>query len=342
MLSFNTTSSTFIVLLLLAHIMKECNVDAVGFTFEYFDNDDFDFANRMWLEEDSLFIQNIEAAATMWGDHIDSDEVLEVWISADTEVERTGGTFTFGRYVGLDDDGNEIFEPGPLSKILSGSNPGGSPDIIVNVNPFFVEEEYWFDPTPLDRANSKPPIGITDFVSIMLHEFGHGLGFAGERNPFPGPDYGTFSYGYVSTFDTFTSFRDSPSPWNSKGEPNLLSFSGTKASSVYFGRPVPLAHVGTGKVLSSQNFYHLGTCGSLPILTESLMNGCRVPDDGTILEIAPIDLAILEDLGYPINSADTPSSSASPTGFYLCRKTSSGWPSPLCYLFYSMLLFVFL
>lgn len=55
-----------------------------------------------------------------------------------------------------------IFQPGPLSKILTGSNPGGPPDMIFTVNAIYVEENYWFDPTALDRTDSKPPLGFTD------------------------------------------------------------------------------------------------------------------------------------------------------------------------------------
>lgn len=215
-------------------------------------------------------------------------------------MTRAGGTFTNGRFLHKDDQGNDIWEPGPLSVILTGSNLGGPPDIFLDINSAFVESNYWFDPTPENRTDETVPRGKTDFVSIVLHELGHALGIAGPRNLNPGTSYGTLP-GYGNSMDELSYFAGDGNPLDSQGRPNPMFFAGVKAAKE-FGSDVPLSHVGPNHRLHSQDFYHLGTCGDPAILTGALMNGCTVPVDGTRLQITPLDLAILEDLGYPLKN----------------------------------------
>ncbi len=261
-----------------------------SFNYTYVDNAETDFANRGWLDANSLFQRNIRAAVEIWGGFIDSSATLEMDIRADNNVARTGGTFSNGRSLGTDASGNSIFEPGPLSVILTGSNPGGPPDLIFSVNSAFVDANYWLDPTPEDRTDQTPPIGKTDFVSIVLHELGHGLGMAGTRQFAAGAGYGTFP-GFVNPMDVLSYFGGDGNPLDPMGDPNPMFFSGTIAAQV-FGSDVPLSHAGPGEFFHSQDFYHLGTCGDVPTLTESLMNGCSVPTDGTILEVTLLDFAV--------------------------------------------------
>ncbi len=273
-------------------------VDALTFNFIYVDNVEGDFASRGWLDSNSSFQRNITAAAEIWGAIIESDATIDFQIEADRNVARTGGTFSNGRFLGFDEQGNQIFEPGPLSRILTGSNPGGPPDMFIRVNAAFVESNYWFDPTPTDRLDMTPPLGLTDFVSIVLHEMGHGFGIAGTRQFAAGPGYGTLP-GFANPFDDLSYFGGNGNPLAPSGNPNPMFFEGATAAGV-FGSDAPLSHVGPAHPLSSQDFYHLGTCGDPAILTLSLMNGCSVPTDGTLMRITPIDRALLVDVGYPI------------------------------------------
>jgi hypothetical protein len=199
---------------------------------------------------------------------------------------------------------NNIFEPGPLSVINTGSNPGGPVDLFLNINSSFVQNNYWFDPTPDNRVDETPPSGRTDFVSIVLHEIGHGLGIAGTRILNEGLNYGKFP-GYESVFDSLSFFGGDGNALDSFGNPNPMFFSGAHAMAL-FGAAVPLSHVGPGHPLHSQDFYHFGTCGDPLILTASLMNGCSVPVGADPrLEITALDKAVLQDIGYPIAAATT-------------------------------------
>jgi hypothetical protein len=273
---------------------------AVTFTVTYADNVQSDFATRGWLSAESPFQRNIRAALDIWGAAIDSDRVLRLSVEASRAVARTGGTFSNGRLVGRDAAGRNIFEPGPLSRILTGANPGGATDMFLRVNAAFVQANYWFDPTPANRGDETPPQGRSDFVSIVLHEVGHALGFAGTRKLAAGPGYGTVA-DFVNPFDVLSRFGGtSGNPLTPAGSPNPMFFTGAQAKAV-FGHDVPLSHVGPNHPLHAQDFYHFGTCGAPPLIGSSLMNGCRVPIGAEPrLVITDLDKAALRDLGYQI------------------------------------------
>ncbi|MGB0210885.1 hypothetical protein [Algiphilus sp.] len=271
---------------------------AVDFSFTYVDNDASDFASRGWLDPNSLFQRNIRAAGALWSRVIDSDESLVVEVQADSTLPRFGGTFTNGRYLG-DTPQGALYEPAPLSVVLTGAAPAGPPHLIISVNADYLETYYWLDPTPGDRTDETPPFDKTDLVSIAVHEMGHGLGYAGRRIFAEGPDYGAFFTGALNLFDLHSYFGGNGDPLTASGDPNPMSYSGVTSSDIYTG-PVALSHVGPGEPLHSQDFYHLGTCGDAPILTGALMNGCSVPTGSAPrLTITPLDLALLVDMGYP-------------------------------------------
>lgn len=277
--------------------------DQPSFDISFVDNAEGDFASRGWLDPDSAFQRNVRAAFAIWASRIRAEATVTVEVSADNTVARAAATFSHGRPIGVDADGNQIFEPASLSAIAGAPNEGGRPDILVLVNSGFVDSNYWMDPTPDDRTDETVPVGMTDLVSIVLHEAGHGLGIAGTRARISGLAYGTLP-GFANPMDTLSSFGGDGAPLDAAGQPNPLAFNGPRAMAVY-GGPVPLAHVGPDHSRHAQDFYHVGACGDPAILTASIMNGCSTPTDGTRLTISAIDLAVLADLGYPLVD-DTP------------------------------------
>ncbi len=274
----------------------------VEFQTNYVDNEFGDFESRGWMSADSLFQRNIEAALDIYGSLLVGDEIVQVEVIADRDVLRAGGTFTFGDVHSIDSDERTVLEPGALTRLNTGDNPGISEtfnfDVQVLVDPDFVDTNYWFDTNPETRL-TEPPSGKTDFVWIVLHELGHGLGMAGLRDQdIQSPTYGEFTQDFKSLFDSLTTFESGDRPENEEGQVNLL-FEGSEAESI-LGSPVPITNVDRNLPLASQNFYHLGDCGSEALVVQSLMNGCSAPSGRA--HMTELDIAVFRDLGYPMAS----------------------------------------
>ncbi len=271
----------------------------LSFDYQYIDDPTGGFASRGWLDPNSLFQQNIVAALDEWGREFDSNETIVVDVVSDFGLARAGGTFSFGRFLGTAPDGNAIWEPGPLTRILTGSNAGETSfgfDVQLSFNPSFVENNYWFDPQPELRVD---PVQFNrgDFISVVMHEFGHGLGMAGNRS-FNASNYGEINGGFMSLYDSLTYYGGNGDPLDPVGDPNPMFFSGAAAADVY-GSDVQVTHVPQGAFLEGQNFYHLSTCLGVDGLDDTLMNGCAIPN-GERLDLTEVDIAIFEDQGYPI------------------------------------------
>ena len=71
-----------------------------------------------------------------WGKIIDSSEQVTVVVNADRGVARTGGTFINCLRTGKDEYGRDIYQPGPLTKVLTGTSCF-SYEMIININSKF-------------------------------------------------------------------------------------------------------------------------------------------------------------------------------------------------------------
>jgi hypothetical protein len=194
-----------------------------------------------------------------------------------------------------------VWEPGTVYEARTGTDlNGGAPDIIIEVNPAKLTKDTWFDPSGAD-TNPAVPAGKVDFVSTVMHEIVHGLGFTGYRITTPGESWGTFSPfsgGKKSTFDALTDFDQENGFWADVGSnppplADILYFSGNHAVAEY-GGPVPLNSSPKGVA----NFYHLGNSGGegKDLVTDlmgrhsALASGRTYPSD--------LDVAMLRDLGW--------------------------------------------
>jgi hypothetical protein len=290
-------SAHFVALALVLLLAKRAPA-ALSFDINYTDDADGAFATRGWLEPDSLFQQNIRAAAMSWGSQFDSDTTIVMHVDPTSFGARAGGTFSLGRQLYVNAAGKSVREAGPLSRILTGKNPGADSagfDIRLGFDAGFVENNYWFDPQP-ELRSTPVPANKGDFLSVVLHEMGHGLGMAGFR------DFHTRTItGSAATqFDDASYFGGNGEPFPPDGAPNPLYFGGNHVADVY-GSDLPLTHKAAGDFLVSQNFYHLSECsrGGADGLEGTLMNGCALPS-GDRLFITQTDLAVFADLGYPL------------------------------------------
>src|SRR5690242_13600634 len=113
----------FQIVLLLIVCGAAKDAAALSFSFTYVDDANGTFAMRGWLDPNSLFQQNIRAAADLWAARINSNATIVVRIDTKSFAARAGGTNSSGRFL-YTHNGKFVWEPGPLTRILTGSNPG--------------------------------------------------------------------------------------------------------------------------------------------------------------------------------------------------------------------------
>lgn len=194
--------------------------------------------------------------------------------------------------------------PVAIANALEGSDINGSTP---EIDSAFSSTFDWYYGT-----DGNTPINKIDFVSVVLHEIGHGLGFSGSMSV----SGGTGSWGYSDGTGTFPTIYDRYTE-NGAGTSLILGFpngSSTLAAqltsnNIYFDGPnanaanggrVPLYAPSTWQQGSS--YSHLaesfnGTPNSL--MTYSLGSGQAEHDPG------PVTLGIFADLGWQVESMDT-------------------------------------
>jgi hypothetical protein len=275
----------------------------LSFSFTYVDDASGTFASRGWLDPNSLFQQNIRAAADLWGAHINSNQTIVVRIDTHSFSARAGGTNSSGRLLYTNSAGKRVWEPGPLTRVLTGSNPGivWGYDILLGFDSDYLQNFYWFDPQP-ELRSAPVPSDKGDFMSVVEHEFGHGFGMTGYRDfatgQIPGVD--------AMLFDDKAYFGGNGNAIAPDGSRNPMFFRGNTGASLY-GSDLHLTNKPPGDPNYGQNYFHLSSCsGAGDGLGSTLMNGCVLPN-GTRMELTPFDLSVFADLGYPI---------VAPTGDY--------------------------
>jgi len=278
--------STQGVLLFLRHALLACAVGAAGaaaadtagriqvifadpaasYTPYYAD------LERVTVAAGSAWLQHFAAGATT----VD----LTVSISFASMATASGRSATTG-YVGTAADGSTLWSQGAAHELRTGIDPNGSaPDIefLIGIDGY-LQNELWFDPDPLLRSVAVPD-HQTDAMTVLMHEFGHALGFNGWL------DDAAVAGSYLSTFDAFVTPMATPLG-------TTLFFTGPQAMAVY-GGPVPL---------TLGNYAHLGNAiaGLGLDLVPDLMNGV-VFYRGVRGEISALNLAMLADTGMTLTA----------------------------------------
>ena len=229
------------------------------------------------------------AAGSAWTSHfapMASGRALTVQISFAALATSTVYSHA-SAHVGTGGSGQFLYEQGAAHEWRTGVDANGAaPDIEISLGSTgYLQNELWFDPNPLRRAGNVPA-DRTDAFSVLLHEWGHALGFNGWLDGSTG--HGPATYG--STFDAFVAPQ-------SGAAGTALYFLGPQAASVY-GAAVPLTF---------GNYRHLGNSGARDgiSLIPDLMNG-EVFHRGTRYEISALDLAMMADIGLPMAVGTVP------------------------------------
>lgn len=172
--------------------------------------------------------------------------------------------------------GSYQYEPSLAYQLRTGIDKNGSQtDVIINVNTQKLER-FFFDSSPWDASDI--PEGKNDFISTMIHEIFHGIGFVGTRDDYTGK----YLDRSASVFDQHITFVG--------GRPY---FTGDNVN-IYYGGSIPL---------TVNDIYHVGNeTGAGSDLANSLMS--PYANTGVRDYITAIEKAMLADLGIGTNQAD--------------------------------------
>ncbi len=154
----------------------------------------------------------IEAALAVWGSTLASTVPIDVLVTyAPLPCQPGGGAVLGGALtIFVFSDGPGIPQPGTwyhsaLAEALVGSDLSGPPamdggDIFVIINSDIDEECLGAGTGYYYGLDGNPPAGTIDFAPVVLHEAGHGLGFAN----FTDEETGSQFLGLPGIFDHFT------------------------------------------------------------------------------------------------------------------------------------------
>ncbi len=229
-----------------------------------------------------LIESHLEAALADWARHFTAQASFEILVVISPDGRGVSAASATSGFVEFDERG-PVFEQGMAFELRTGVDPNGaSPDIVIEIDPGYLQHELWFDPDPLSRT-APVEAGRTDAVSVFIHELGHALAFNGWH------EAQTFADGAISTWDRLVTH-----------EADAAYFLGPRAMSLY-GAAVPV----------TWGFdYHIGnTSGQGMDLVGDVMNGTLIAE-GRRYEVSALDLAMLRDMGVAVSPAPEPSTFA--------------------------------
>ena len=200
-----------------------------------------------------------------------------------------------------------VWYPAALADAIAGSNLNGSdPEITATFNQSFPSWYFGVD--------GNPPPGKYDFVSVVLHEIGHGLGFSGTAEVDNNSGLGSWGFGspYPDVYDLAAEnlsgqkIIDFPNPSTEladqlRKEEEGLFFNGPNAEAANNGnRPELYA---PGDWLPGSSYSHLDETvydqTAHALMTPFIGSAEATHDPG------PITLGIFQDLGWAVNIPPT-------------------------------------
>lgn len=221
--------------------------------------------------------------------------------------------------------------PVALANKISGSDQmPGAVDIGAAFNSAFSS---WYFGT-----DGNPPGDQYDFVSVVLHEIGHGLGFFGSMSVGSncgGAGIGCWGYGsgYPTIYDRFTengagtsllSFPNFSSELAAQLTSNNIFFDGPNANAANGNARVPLYAPGTWQQGSS--YSHLAE--SFNGTVNALMTYSIGPGDSEHAP-GPVMLGMFTDMGWGITTpTPTPTKTSTPTQIPTCTPFPTVTPVP--------------
>lgn len=289
--------------LLAASLWCTAPTRAANLQIAFVDDSSGSFAQRGWMDGNSLFQRNVRAAGALWGAMIHSDTTLIVQIVSSPTVPLWNDAPVIGSNVGTV-NGFFLQRGAALDRVLGVANKV-QVDVVVHVGAAGTDQYYALDSAPETRGGVIP-FFKSDVLSIALHEMGHGLGIFHSRS------VAAANYGALQASGTVF---DLLSVYSGDGTPtigNALLFTGPLSMLVNGGNPTKIPFVPPVDRTVSQNFSHIGDCYDADVrMRQALMNGCSPPEGGTWLgryKVTAVDYAVLSDIGFPMRSIYFPDS----------------------------------
>jgi hypothetical protein len=292
-------------------VMRSQGERRATFEIDYF-NQCEDGSN--WPEEAKTAF---EYALDIWGNYLQSTipiAVEAIWTERDENVLGSAGPT---RIVQLTSGA----EPNTWYSIAQGSAMAGQDikeqiadedyDVVVNMNCEFPD---WYFGT-----DANTPQGMIDFVTVVLHEIGHGIGFIGSMSADEDNQTGSYGLGQSNDpiiYDRFakdgqgdelldTSVYGNPSNALYQaltGQRSGILFDGQDSRSVYMGQAVPLYAPSEWNQGSSFSHVDQNTFSQQQNLENALMRP-RIDRQFAIHSPGPVFCGMLSDWGWPLGES---------------------------------------
>lgn len=254
-----------------------------------------------------------EYAMSIWETHLESSVPVEIeatWRALDANVLGSAGPTRIAQIppIGEDDTWYSIAQANAMTGNDIKQTAGVNYDIVININCDF--SDWYFG------QDSNPPANLIDFVTVVLHEIGHGIGFIGSM--VADEDLGVASWGFQNSnnvpqpiiYDLFTEDGENVSLINENVYANSSStlydaligsfggiyFDGTDANIVNLGTPVRLYSPFPWQGGSSYSHLDQDTFGE----TNNALMRPRLDRQFSIHTPGPIMCGMLSDIGWPL------------------------------------------
>ncbi|MBN2807742.1 MAG: T9SS type A sorting domain-containing protein [Prolixibacteraceae bacterium] len=245
-----------------------------------------------------------EYAVSIWESLLYSGQTIQVeahWL----ELEGDGNNVVLGAagasnfYIGKSGLPNsKVFYNAPLAEKLVNDalNQAGTPDIYA----YFNEKASWYFGT-----DGQTPAGKFDFVTIVLHELCHGLGFLGSMN-ITDDQQGIWSYGshFPFSYDQFIVNGEGASLTNVNAFPNPSKalYTQITGNNLYFDGPVLRQRTGDRATLYAPETYDPGSSidhlsriydqTENSLMTPGIRSGTSIHNPGNIT------MSIMDEVGW--------------------------------------------
>lgn len=254
-----------------------------------------------------------EYAMSIWETHLESSVPVEIeatWQALDANVLGSAGPTRIAQIppIGENDTWYSIAQASAMTGNDIKATAGTEYDILMNINCEFTD---WYF-----GQDSNPPANLIDFVTVVLHEIGHGIGFIGSM--VADDDLGVASWGFQNSnnmpqpiiYDRFTEDGENIALINENVYSNPSSglydaligtfdgifFDGSDANIVNLGTPVRLYSPFPWQGGSSYSHLDQDTFGD----TNNALMRPRLDRQFSIHTPGAIMCGMLSDMGWPL------------------------------------------